>query len=153
MQLTRHLPRAVYALMLLSPIWLQKLVVFLISPKGTVGVSAVIQDPDHRVLVVHHTYRRPSWGLPSGLVARSEQPEATVAREIREELGVEAVVESLICASIDWRYRHLTLHYRVRLLGTPRPVGPELDNLRFVDPVELSRLIGGRAPAWLSGQD
>jgi NAD+ diphosphatase len=42
------------------------------------------------VLLVRHTYgRRQEWDLPGGGKHRSEEPARAVAREIREELGIE----------------------------------------------------------------
>ena len=54
------------------------------------GVVCVLTRGDD-VLLVRHTYgRRWQWDLPGGGMRRSEQPAAAVAREVKEELGVEA---------------------------------------------------------------
>jgi ADP-ribose pyrophosphatase YjhB (NUDIX family) len=55
----------------------------------TQGVKCIIGDGE-RVVFVRHTYGdRSAWELPGGGVRRGEPPEATVRREMREELGVE----------------------------------------------------------------
>jgi 8-oxo-dGTP pyrophosphatase MutT (NUDIX family) len=41
--------------------------------------------------MVRHTYGKPSWSLPGGGTKRNETSDATVRREIREELGIELV--------------------------------------------------------------
>jgi ADP-ribose pyrophosphatase YjhB (NUDIX family) len=52
-------------------------------------VKCIIGDGE-RVVFVRHTYGdREAWELPGGGVRRGEPPEATVRREMREELGVE----------------------------------------------------------------
>lgn len=145
----KKLPRIVFVLLSHCPVWLQRLLFYLASPKYTAGVSAIIVDQEHRILVLHHTYRHPAWGLPSGLVRRDEEPEETITREIREELGVSAVVESLERATLDRRYRHITLHFRVHLLGAPAVTGPEVDELKFVSIDEMRRLTGFPIPSWM----
>ena len=41
--------------------------------------------------MVRHTYGRPGWSFPGGGTKRNETSDATVRREIREELGIELV--------------------------------------------------------------
>ena len=41
--------------------------------------------------MVRHTYGKPAWSLPGGGTKRNETSDATVRREIREELGIELV--------------------------------------------------------------
>jgi 8-oxo-dGTP pyrophosphatase MutT (NUDIX family) len=53
------------------------------------GVVCLLTRGDE-VLLVRHTYgRRLQWDLPGGGLRRREEPQAGIAREIREELGVE----------------------------------------------------------------
>jgi len=47
-------------------------------------------DERGRVLLLRHVLRRGSgWGIPGGFLARGEQPEEAVRREVREETGLE----------------------------------------------------------------
>ncbi len=114
----------------------------------TCGVVAVIPDDQGRVLVVHHTYRRPAWGLPGGLLGYGEQPAAALSRELHEELGVRATVGPLVHAENDARRRHLTLYYRVAIAGEPRH-GIETDAHRYSALGDLPALLGGPVPRWL----
>jgi len=128
----------------------QVLLHYLLAPKITLGVSAVATDAQGRVLLVRHTYRQPAWDLPSGLVERGEQPDAAVARELMEELGLVATVGPLLHADRRPHRRHLTLYYSVRIEGTPRQDGVEIDAYRYVAPDDLPAVLGTHHLPWLS---
>jgi len=64
--------------------------VLLTQPRFTVTAGAVVCDERGRVLLLKHTLRRGSgWGIPGGFLARGEQPDEAVRREVREETGLE----------------------------------------------------------------
>ena len=52
------------------------------------GSSAIIFDPDNRVLLVKHRLRG-AWEWPAGGGKLGEPPHAAVVREIKEEVGIE----------------------------------------------------------------
>jgi ADP-ribose pyrophosphatase YjhB (NUDIX family) len=54
----------------------------------TLGVRALVLDGAERVALVKHTYR-PYWYLPGGGVNRRESFAGALARELREEIGLE----------------------------------------------------------------
>jgi 8-oxo-dGTP diphosphatase len=60
-------------------------------------VTAILRD-GNRVLLVHRSPRRrwypDVWDLPGGHVDPGERPGAALAREMREELGIEIVAPS-----------------------------------------------------------
>jgi 8-oxo-dGTP pyrophosphatase MutT (NUDIX family) len=131
------------------PTPLRKIVFHVVAPKVSLGASAVIWDAQGRVLLVHHTYRNPDWGFPSGLVGRHEQPAAALSRELHEELGVAATIERLLHAEVDAPIRHLTLFYAATLLGAPQHRGPEIDGLLYAAVSELETLVGDPPASWL----
>jgi 8-oxo-dGTP diphosphatase len=120
------------------------------SPKVTLGVCAVIRDARGHVLLAHHTYRRRAWGLPGGLAGTGEQPEAALARELREELGVRAMIGPVLHVELCRATSHLTLYYEVTIAGTPRGDGVEIDRLRYVAPDEVAALLNARNAPWLA---
>jgi ADP-ribose pyrophosphatase YjhB (NUDIX family) len=62
----------------------------LLQPHFTVTVAAVILDETGRVLLLKHRFRSDSgWGIPGGFLAKGEQPEVGLRREIREEVALE----------------------------------------------------------------
>ncbi|MEO0535817.1 MAG: NUDIX domain-containing protein [Cyanobacteria bacterium P01_A01_bin.123] len=60
-----------------------------------IGAFAIIFDAQDRVLLCHRT-DFDAWNLPGGGVESGELPTEGVIREVKEETGLEAVVERLI---------------------------------------------------------
>lgn len=69
--------------------------------EGPLRVTAAVIERDGRLLVAR---RRPGgrhgglWEFPGGKLEPGEEPEAGLARELAEELGVEARVGALVCS-------------------------------------------------------
>jgi 8-oxo-dGTP diphosphatase len=60
----------------------------------SVGAFAMIFDDRNRVLLALRT-DMDYWNLPGGRVERGESPEDGVRREVREEVGLQVVVDRL----------------------------------------------------------
>ncbi len=56
----------------------------------TLGVRGLVTDGDGKVLLIEHTYV-PGWWLPGGGVDAGETSQEAVARELREEAGINPV--------------------------------------------------------------
>lgn len=111
---------------------------------GTLLVVAGALARDGRLLLTRRPEGDPLagfWELPGGKVEADETPEAALAREWSEELGVEAeAIAPLTFASGAPNGRHVTLLvYLVRLLGgEPSPLG--VAEVCWATPEEASRL-------------
>lgn len=143
--LKTRLRRAFYQGWRVLPRRWQRLAVRIAAPKATMGACAIIQDGQGRVLLAHHTYRARAWGLPGGFVRTSEQPDTGLARELREELGVQVHVGPVLSAQTHAGMHLLTLYYRATLLGTPHEDGIEIDGFRYATPEEVPTLLGDDA--------
>jgi 8-oxo-dGTP pyrophosphatase MutT (NUDIX family) len=68
-------------------------------PRKRVISQLVVRDPDDRVLLCELTYKH-EWDLPGGVVEPLESPATGLARELREELGLDLPVGDLL--TVNW---------------------------------------------------
>jgi 8-oxo-dGTP diphosphatase len=108
------------------------------------GVGAVVRDDQGRVLLLKRADDG-RWSLPAGMVEPEEQPADAVLREIVEETGVLAEVQSLAGVSKQpVRYpngdhcEYMVVWFRCRAVGgAPRPDGDESVEVGWFDPDAL----------------
>lgn len=72
---------------------------FRLRRPATLGVRGVVVDEKGRVLLLRHTYT-PGWHFPGGGVERLETCALSLVRELEEEAGIIAAVESLELISV-----------------------------------------------------
>jgi ADP-ribose pyrophosphatase YjhB (NUDIX family) len=83
--------RFFYAAWRRLPHRLRAVVVHICVPRAAAGAAVLLLDDEGRVLLVRHSYERASaWSLPGGWAKRGEELRHTAARELREELGINA---------------------------------------------------------------
>lgn len=145
---TRH--RALISLWRRLPDRMRRLALRVGMASVSVGACALVRDAQGRLLLAHHTYHPRAWGLPGGFIGNDEQPGDGLARELREELCVEAVIGPLVYAETWLPGQHLTLYYTATLRGMPVADGIELDGFRFVTLKEARALLGREAEPWLA---
>jgi len=109
-------------------------------------VAVALIDSDGRVLVQQRPAGKPMaglWEFPGGKIEPGELPEAALIREIREELGVELVRESLtpaIFASDGLGTRHLLLLVYLAREWSGEPEARHASALQWLRPGELRGL-------------
>ena len=116
---------------LLGAIWhriprrLRRWTVRFSHPRFAVTAGAVISDDRGRVLLLKHRFRPGSgWGMPGGFMNEDEQPEETLRRELREEVGLEVDEVKLFTT------RAFTVPKQVEIVFTARAVG-DTNELNF----------------------
>lgn len=120
-------------------------------------VAAALIDAGGRVLVAERPQGKEFaglWEFPGGKVEPDETPEVALARELREELGIEVDPASLApvtFASEPRGERHLVLLlYRCRdWLGEPQAL--DAAAIRWVDIDDLGALPMPPADRWFAG--
>ena len=100
-------------------------------------VVAALAEREGQVLLVRNRGWPEKWfGLVSGFLERDESPEAGCLRELKEELGLDGQIVSLIGAYGFPERNELIIAYHVRASG-PVVVGPELEGYKEIDPSRL----------------
>lgn len=74
--------------------WLTRIahLIFRFTRPMTLGVRAIVIDPQRRIFLVRHTYV-PGWHLPGGGVDADESLEQAITKELREEGNIEMSAE------------------------------------------------------------
>jgi ADP-ribose pyrophosphatase YjhB (NUDIX family) len=87
-----RLERYAYRAWGLLPPGVRLFVVRRATPSFHVGAICVIERADGALLLIRNSYR-PRWGFPGGFLKRSESPDDAARREVREEVGVDVVLD------------------------------------------------------------
>jgi 8-oxo-dGTP diphosphatase len=126
-------------------------------PTFLASASAVISDPQGRVLVVKPNYR-PHWNLPGGILEANEPPHAGCAREVEEELGLVRPPGRLLAVDwvppIDIRKAALGFIFDGGILSDPTTIvlqASELDDFAFLPPKEAADLLTANTAGRLLG--
>ncbi|MDQ2884580.1 MAG: NUDIX domain-containing protein [Chloroflexota bacterium] len=100
-----------------------------------IGVDALIFD-EGRVLLAH---RRDIdwWNLPGGGMELNETVEEAVCREVREETGLEVVVDYLVGVYSKPQKREIVLTFRCRITGGALTATEESRACRYFAPNAL----------------
>jgi 8-oxo-dGTP diphosphatase len=114
--------------------------------RPVLAVGAVVVK-DGKVLLAKRGAEpgRGLWSLPGGAVHPGEEMKAAIARELREECGIEVAVEEaaevvermIPDAEGRLRYHYVILDYRARWLQGDLSPSEEVEEARWVDPGDL----------------
>lgn len=111
-----------------------------------VGAGAVVLDGGGRLLLVRRAVdpERGRWALPAGFVDAGEDPRDAVAREVREETGLEvavgAVIDVYAGAGQTGGGASFFLAFHARVVGGTLRHGDDADDARFFGPDDLPDL-------------
>jgi ADP-ribose pyrophosphatase YjhB (NUDIX family) len=97
------------------------------------GVAVVATDLNDQLLLIRMSYGSGGWNLPTGGIAKGEEPEAAARRELFEETGCEAgrldllgVQEDVLSGASN------RVHvFAARVSGLPKADGREIVEARF----------------------
>jgi ADP-ribose pyrophosphatase YjhB (NUDIX family) len=98
--------------------------------KFTASATAIIVNDKGEVLLLDHVFRPTSgWALPGGFLQASEQVQAAVQREIREEVGLELINVTLYFAHTNGR--HIEIYLTASPVGEPRVNSREIIGFKW----------------------
>lgn len=114
------------------------------TPSFSVGAIVVIERSDGALLLVRNSYRR-GWGFPGGFLKRGEAPADAAARETREEVGVDVVLDDHPTAMVDAAIRRVDIVYTARprdeaASAAPTPASHEIVAVQWFAPTGLPEL-------------
>ena len=96
------------------PVKARRQVVRTVAPTYSVGAITVLEHRDRpEVLLVRQSYRQ-RWGLPGGLLERSEAPIDAVRREVVEEIGLDTEIVSEPALVCEPYARRIDIVYRAK---------------------------------------
>jgi 8-oxo-dGTP diphosphatase len=111
---------------------LQRAFLWWSNPRFVAGVVGVLTDEQGRVLLLRHDYRRQGqWGLPGGWVKAHESLPAALARELREETGLEVEVGPVLAVLRGTDMRRLDVIYRCRAVSGELKLGHEIGDAGY----------------------
>lgn len=102
-----------------------------------VGVVGLGVDPTGRVILARHRFGAPEWRFLGGFLSPRERLEDALAREVREETGIEIEVGPILEANQGYRWQRVELVYAYRPLGGTERLSEELVEVRAFDPSDL----------------
>ncbi len=102
-----------------------------------VGVVGLGVDPNGHVILARHRFGAPEWRFLGGFLSPRERLEDALAREVREETGIEIEVGPILEANQGYRWQRVELVYAYRPLGGTERLSEELVEVRAFDPADL----------------
>ena len=96
-----------------------------------VGVTGIIFNDKHEVLLFKHTYRKSAWGLPGGYIKSGEHPKEGLEREIKEESGFVVSADERIQIRTDRETARLDITYLGTFMGGEFSPSKEVSEANF----------------------
>lgn len=105
------------------------------------AVVAAVVDIDGRYMICRRGPGRRLeglWEFPGGKLEQGETPEQGLARELREELKVEAEVVRILDAQLESEFNEFLILYYLSRITSGAPALTEHSEIRYVLPAELA---------------
>ena len=105
---------------------------FIFYNNPTPVVAAIVEYQPNHVVLAHNKLWPPKWyGLITGFVGEYENPNDTVVREVKEELGLDAEIIEFVGHYTFKRMNQMIMAYHLKASGTI-VLNEELDDYRVI---------------------
>jgi len=95
-------------------------------------VAAVVEYENEQVILAHNALWPKGWfGLITGFLEKHEHPDEAVVREVKEELGLDAELQSFIGHYTFKRMNQIIIAYHLKATGVIK-LNDELDDYKIV---------------------
>lgn len=108
--------------------------------KHSVSVAGAVVREDGRILAIRR-HDNGAWEAPGGVLELDETVESGLAREIREETGIEAEPVSLTGVYKNMKLGVVALFFRCRQVGGTEALSEETTEVRWILPSEVEDLM------------
>jgi 8-oxo-dGTP pyrophosphatase MutT (NUDIX family) len=119
------------------PVLWQRRILDRTQSRFLVGVVGLGVDPNGHVILARHRFGAPEWRFLGGFLSPRERLEDALAREVREETGIEIEVGPILEANQGYRWQRVELVYAYRPLSGTERLSQELVEVRAFDPADL----------------
>jgi ADP-ribose pyrophosphatase YjhB (NUDIX family) len=102
-----------------------------------VGVVGLGVGTNGHVILARHRFGAPEWRFLGGFLSARERLEEALAREVREETGMEVEVGPILEANQGFRWQRVEIVYAYRVIGGAERLSDELVEVRAFDPADL----------------
>lgn len=108
--------------------------------KHSVSVAGAVVREDGRILAIRR-HDNGAWEAPGGVLELDETIGAGLAREIREETGIEAEPVSLTGVYKNMKLGVVALFFRCQMHGGSECLSEETTEIRWIAPSEVESLM------------